>query len=148
SLQASTTEPRRSRSDDVPVAVLQIGRILVRDVADPLAVVRPHAPKYGERVACERGVVGAIRADLPEIELPGAVRRFGKSVVRADGEPSVVGAELQRVLFRGRVVRELLDLPRLDLDLVQVVLLVASGVLSESDEAVVAAPSEPSAHRS
>src|ERR1700694_2465527 len=51
------------------------------------------------------------------------------------------------MFLRGGIVRELYDLARLDLDLVEVVLLVATGVLAERDEAVVTAPGEPGAHR-
>src|SRR2546427_4977696 len=94
----------------------------------------------------ERGVVGPVRGDLPDVDLAGAVGTFGKTLVRHDREPLVVGAELNCVLLRGGVVRELRHPARFDLDLVEVVLLVPCRVLAERDEAVVAAPSETGAH--
>src|SRR4029077_18311856 len=134
-------------TDHVAIAVLEIREVLVRDIADPRAVVRPQASEYGERVARERRVIGPVRAHLPDVQLSRAVGGLRKPLVRVHGEPPVVGTELDRVLLRGGVVRELHDLPGFDLDLVQVVLLVATGVLAERDEAVVAAPREAGAHR-
>ena len=97
-------------------------------------------------MARERRVVGPVGADLPDVDLARAVGTFGKTLVRHDREPLVVGAELNCVLLRGGVVRELRHLARFDLDLVEVVLLVPCRVLAERDEAVVAAPSETGAH--
>src|SRR5439155_19388625 len=79
--------------DHVAVAVLQVRAVLVRDIADPLTVVRPQAPEHGERVTSERCVIGAVRADLPDVELPGTVGRLGKTLVRSDREPFVLRTE-------------------------------------------------------
>ena len=59
----------------------------------------------------------------------------------------VVRAELDGVLLGGGIVREPRHPAGLDLDLVEVVLLVAGRILAERDEAVVAAPREPCAQR-
>src|SRR5437899_3658751 len=68
-------------------------------------------------------------------------------LVRDHGQPLVGGTELAGVLFRGGIIRQLCDCFRFDVDLVEIVMLVPAGVLSERDETVVAAPREPGAHR-
>src|SRR5438132_14168809 len=97
-------------------------------------------------MARERRVVGPVGADLPDVDLARAVVTFGKTLVRHDREPLVVGAELNCVLLRGGLVRELRNLARFDLDLVEVVLLVPCRVLAVRDEEVVYAPSETVSH--
>ena len=69
------------------------------------------------------------------------------TLVRERGDPGVIWGELDDVLLGHRVLGELSDLRRLDVDLVEVVLLVTGGVLGEDDALVVAAPCEAGAQR-
>ena len=132
---------------DVRVGVLEVGHVLVRRVRDPLAVGAPLPAEHGEGVVRERRVVRSVRAHLPQVELAGPIGRGGMPLVREDGEPLVVGAELPGVLLRGRVVRELRDRAGLHVDAIEVVLLGAAAVLREHDALVRAVPGEARAQR-
>src|SRR5713226_6959758 len=94
------------RVNDVAVAVLQIAGIIVRHVADPCTVVRPAAAVYGESISGERRIAGPVPANLPQIELAGAVGRLRRTLVGHDREPRAIGAELDGVLFRSRIDRQ------------------------------------------
>src|SRR5206468_7409100 len=87
------------RAYHVAVAVLQPGQVLVRHIADPRAVIRPKAAKGWKRVTRQRRVFRTVRADFPDVELARSVGDFGKALVRGDGEPLTVRAELDRMLL-------------------------------------------------
>ena len=69
------------------------------------------------------------------------------ALVGEHADPLIVGAELDDELLCVRIVGELGHLRCGDVDLVEVVLLVAAGVLREHDALVVAAPGEAGAER-
>src|SRR5439155_1575699 len=77
----------------------------------------------------------------------GTLGRGEIALVGNHREPLVVGTELDGVLLRRRVVCQLRDRSGRDVDRIDIVLLVAGGVLAECDRPIVTTPRDPGAHR-